>query len=81
MIPQIDLFHQLVFQQDGFVAIADFTKEHQPQTDVYTPDGVWCGCTGASHQLTVMADIKHIINFKKQLIRQNSSTKKRKKNK
>ena len=65
MVPQIDLFHQLVFQQDGFVAISDFMAEHHPRVDVYTPDGIWVGLTGASNTYTQMADIRHIIKYRK----------------
>lgn len=64
MTPQIDLFHQPVYSEDGYVAITDYTDE-RINTHIYTPDGVWCGCSGASNPYTLMADVKHIIKFRK----------------
>ena len=31
------------------------------QTNVYTPHGEWCGCSGAVNELTLQADIRLII--------------------
>ena len=61
MIPQIDLFHEMVYQSpEGFVAVRDYTDDHI-QVNIYTPDGIWCGSSGASCHATVMADIRSII--------------------
>lgn len=64
MIPQIDLFHQMVYAEDGYVAITDYTDERN-DTHVYTPKGVWCGSSGASNHFTIIADVKQIIKFRK----------------
>ena len=61
MKPDIDLFHQLVTTTpEGFVAITNF-KGDPVKTHVYTPQGEWCGCTGASNKFTMLADIRHIV--------------------
>lgn len=61
MKPDIDLFHQLVTTTpEGFVAITDYT-DNPVNTHVYTPNGEWCGCTGASSKFTMLADIRHIV--------------------
>ena len=64
MVPTFDLFHQLAYSEDGYLAITDYTEEHIT-THVYTPYGVWCGCTGAYSRYTMLADVKHIIKFRK----------------
>lgn len=63
MIPQIDLFHQLVMKMDGYTAIQDFTDEYQPLCNIYDPNGEWVGNTGASNIYTRNADIRHIIKW------------------
>ena len=61
MKPDIDLFHQLVTTTpEGFVAITDYT-DNPVNTHVYTPQGEWCGCTGASSKFAMLADIRHIV--------------------
>ncbi len=44
MRPRIDLFHQLVLEQDGYIVIANYT-DAWPQYNVYDPRGRWVGCT------------------------------------
>ena len=64
MTPQIDLFHELVYRSpEGFVAIRDHT-DYRPNVRIYTPDGECFGSTGASHPLTVMANIREIIAWR-----------------
>lgn len=66
MIPQIDLFNQLFYRSDdGFVAIICYDQDIAG-INVYAPDGEWCGATRASNHYTRMADIRHIINYRKQ---------------
>lgn len=61
MIPKLDLFHQLAAKTpEGFVAITCYTFE-PVQTNVYTPQGEWCGCSGAINDLTLQADIRDIV--------------------
>jgi hypothetical protein len=74
MIPQFDLFHQLFFEdKEGFVAITDYTQD-TPRTHVYTPQGEWCGGSGASNKLTLLADIHNIvqnrIEYEKRIFKQ-----------
>ena len=61
MIPQLDLFHQLFMKTDeGFVAITNYTED-SVCTHVYTPQGEWCGGSGASNKWTLQADIRSIV--------------------
>lgn len=70
MIPKLDLFNQLVTKtQQGFVAITCYLRE-PVQTNVYTPQGEWCGCSGATNELTLMADIRHIVKTRIEYERQ-----------
>jgi hypothetical protein len=62
MIPDTDLWHSVFYTQDGYVAILDLTG-WRPSTDVYAPDGEWVGNSGASNELTRLADVKHIIKW------------------
>ena len=60
-IPGIDLFHQLRAKtKEGFVAVTDYMRE-PVNTHVYTPQGEWCGCSGACNELSLQADIRHIV--------------------
>lgn len=64
MIPNIDLFHELVYRSpEGFVAIRDHTDDRQ-NVRIYTPDGECFGTTNATHPLTVMANIRGIIKWR-----------------
>jgi hypothetical protein len=77
MIPNIDLFHQLLVKtKEGFVAITNYTDD-PVKTHVYTPHGEWCGCSGASNNLSLLADIRHIvksrIKYEKSRLRQNKT--------
>ena len=61
MTKDIDLFHQLrATTKEGFVAITDYMSS-PTKTHVYTPQGEWCGCSGASNELTLQADIRIIV--------------------
>ena len=61
MVPQIDLFHQLrATTKEGFLAITNYMWE-PVNTHVYTPQGEWCGCSGATNELSLQADIRHIV--------------------
>ena len=61
MIPKLDLFHQLFYRSpEGFVAVLFYT-ERFPEANVYTPQGEWCGCSGATNEWTLQADIRHIV--------------------
>ena len=31
------------------------------KTHVYTPQGEWCGCSGAINELSLQADIENIV--------------------
>lgn len=77
MIPQIDLFHQIVYRQDGYVAIANYSDEHQPSCDIYDPHGEWIGNSGASNIYTRAADIRIIIKDNKSRISYEQETDKR----
>ena len=58
---QYDLFHELrATTKEGFIAITDYFS-HPIQTNVYTPQGEWCGCSGATNEWTLQADIRHIV--------------------
>lgn len=64
MIPQLDLFHQIFMKTaEGFVAITNYT-ENPVRTHVYTPQGEWCGASGASNKLTLQADIRSIVKYR-----------------
>ena len=61
MVPVIDIFHQLFMKtEEGFVAITNYT-ERTIKTHVYTPQGEWCGCSGAINELSLQADIQNIV--------------------
>ena len=61
MVPQIDLFHQLrATTKEGFLAITNYMWD-PVKTHVYTPQGEWCGCSGATNELSLQADIKNIV--------------------
>ena len=61
MVQVIDIFHQLFMKtEEGFVAITNYT-ESTIKTHVYTPQGEWCGCSGATNELSLKADIRHIV--------------------
>lgn len=61
---QIDLFHQLrATTKEGFVAITDYTDEW-PTTHIYTPQGEWCGCSGATNEASLQADIRIIVKYR-----------------
>ena len=61
MRPQIDLFHQLrATTKEGFLAITNYMWD-PIKTDVYTPQGEWCGCSGAIDEMSLQADIRHIV--------------------
>ena len=77
MIPKIDLFHQIVYRQDGYVAIANYSDEHQPSCDIYNPHGEWIGNSGASNLFTRAADIRIIINDNKTRMSYEQETDKR----
>lgn len=77
MIPKIDLFHQIVYRQDGYVAIANYSDEHQPSCDIYDPHGEWIGNSGASNIYTRAADIRIIIKDNKSRISYEQETDKR----
>ena len=77
MIPKTDLFHQIVYRQDGYVAIANYTDEHQPSCDIYDPHGEWIGNSGASNVYTMAADIRIIINDNKTKLSYEQETNKR----
>ena len=64
MIPDKDLWHSVFYEQDGYVAVLDLTGPF-PSCNVYTPDGEWCGCSGASNHLSRLADVRHIIRWNK----------------
>ena len=64
MIPNIDLFHELVYKSaEGFVAIRDHTDD-RPNVKIYTPDGECFGTTNATNPLTVMAAVRGIIKWR-----------------
>lgn len=56
----VDLFHQVVWEDGGYVAVTDYTGEWK-RTDVYRPDGRWIGCSGAENRLTILADVRIIV--------------------
>ena len=66
MIPEIDLFHQLYFADQGYTAIIDYTDSN-PQVDIYAPNGEWCGCTNASSDASRMGAIRQTINYRKKI--------------
>ena len=60
----VDLFHQVVWEGDGYRAVTDYTGEWL-RTDVYRPDGVWIGCSGAENRWTILADVRIIVSWHK----------------
>lgn len=46
----VDLFHELVWECDGYKAVKDYTGE-RARTDVYRPDGRWIGCSASREQV------------------------------
>lgn len=65
MKPQIDLFHQLIYEDDGYQAILIVDDEPWPHVNVYQPDGEWCGGTNAENNYTRMAAIRETIKINK----------------
>lgn len=58
----IDLFHQLVYEHDGYHAIRDYTKDI-PQTDVFDSEDIWIGCTNISEPTSIRSNVKKIIEY------------------
>ena len=63
MIPKIDLFHQVIYRQDGYVAIAYFENLPWQDIHVFRPDGEWCGCTNTTTEEGRKAAIRKIIKY------------------
>lgn len=61
---EIDLFHQKVYEEDGYLAIADYTGQWR-DVDIYDPSGKWFGGTGAVNDLSMMSDVRLIIKWHK----------------
>lgn len=66
MKPQLDLFHQLIYEADGYQAILIVDDEPFPHVSVYQPDGDWCGATNAENHYSRLSAIREIINYNKQ---------------
>lgn len=64
---ETDLFHQLVYKDsDGFCGIMDYTQE-LPFVQVYTPQGEWCGGTGAvCCEASIRGNIRAIVKYRKE---------------
>ena len=65
MKPPIDLFHQLIYEADGYQAILIVDDEPFPHVNVYQPDGEWCGCTNAENRFSRLAAIRETIKINK----------------
>lgn len=63
----VDLFHELVWEGDGYKAVKDYTGE-RARTDVYRPDGRWIGCSGAENRWTMLADVRIIVRSYRQSV-------------
>ena len=60
----IDLFNQVIYRQDGYVAIVDYESDWPiPPVDVFNPAGEWCGCTNSTNEAIRMAAIRQIIKY------------------
>jgi len=58
---QYDLFNQLrMVTPEGFVAVTNYERE-PTKTHIYTPQGEWCGCSGAANEASLKADIRIIV--------------------
>lgn len=66
MKPPIDLFHQPIYEADGYQAILIVGIEPFPHVSVYQPDGEWCGATNAENHYSRLSAIREIINYNKQ---------------
>lgn len=71
MKPTIDLFHQLIYEADGYQAILIVDDEPWPCVKVYQPDGRCCGGTNAQNHYTRLAAIRETIKINKQWRRAN----------
>lgn len=60
----LDLFHQLYYEDSAYTAVADYT-DNIPQVNVYDPNGDWCGCTNASSHYARIAAVKEIVKTRK----------------
>ena len=78
MKPTLDLFHQLIYEADGYQAILIVDDEPFPHVSVYQPDGEWCGATNAENHYSRLSAIREIINHNKQWRRAKSLTNKQK---
>lgn len=65
MKPPIDLFHQLIYEADGYQAILIVDDEPFPHVSVYRQDGEWCGGTNAENHYSRMAAIRETIKHNK----------------
>ena len=65
MKPPIDLFHQLIYEADGYQAILIVGIEPSPYVSVYQPDGEWCGGTNAENHYSRLSAIREIIKHNK----------------
>lgn len=71
---QYDLFHQLVYEDNGYKAVRIVDDEPFPSVHVYTPDGEWCGCTNASNYYSWTSAVREIIKYNRQWQQQNKCT-------
>ena len=65
MKPQIDLFHQLIYEADGYQAFLIVDDKPWPCVKVYQPDGRCCGGTNAQNHYTRLAAIRETIKINK----------------
>lgn len=63
---QYDLFHQLVYEENGYKAVRIVDDEPFPSYNVYTPSGEWCGCTNAINYYSWMSAVREIIKYNMQ---------------
>jgi hypothetical protein len=68
MRPKVDLFHQVLFQGDGYVAIINYMEHPFPQVNVYDPHGEWCGCTNSLNEASRLAAVRHIIRTRRRYL-------------
>ena len=61
----LDLFQQVEMKDAGYVAITDYEGDI-PTTRIFTPDGECFGGTRTTNELTRAANIRIIINQRKQ---------------
>lgn len=71
MKPTLDLFHQLIYEADGYQAILIVDNEPFPHVNVYRPDGEWCGGTNVVNHYSRLGAIREIINHNKRWRRAN----------